>query len=45
VEDLKELLNKASKAEFHRLESVVERASKYEYMFWDMSYRIERWPI
>ncbi|RLF83218.1 thiaminase II [Thermococci archaeon] len=45
VEDLKELLNKASEAEFHRLESVFKRASKYEYMFWDMTYRIERWPI
>ena len=45
VEDLKELLNKASEAEFHRLESVFKRASKYEYMFWDMAYRMERWPI
>ena len=43
VEGLKQLLEGAPPSP--RLEEIFATASRYEYMFWDASYRMERWPI
>ena len=43
VEELKELLSQAPPSP--RLEEIFIMGSRYEYMFWDAAYRMERWPI
>ncbi|MDG5787927.1 thiaminase II [Evansella sp. AB-P1] len=35
----------ASEAEKKRMESIFIKSSKYEYMFWEMSYTLEKWPV
>jgi len=46
VEELKRLADEmASEKEFTKLAEIFTTASRYEYMFWDMAYRMESWPI
>lgn len=46
VEMLKELVNSLSAgSDVSKIKQLFLTASKYEYMFWDMAYRMERWPI
>ncbi len=30
---------------YERLKTIFLTASRYEYMFWDMAYRLEKWPV
>ena len=30
---------------YERLRSIFQTASRYEYMFWDMAYKMEEWPV
>ncbi|MCE4625038.1 MAG: thiaminase II [Desulfurococcales archaeon] len=48
VDRLKEAADKLFEEEGGRLsilKKIFVTGSRYEYMFWDMAYRIERWPI
>ncbi|MEC2078533.1 thiaminase II [Metabacillus fastidiosus] len=45
INRLDEWAEKASEDEKKRMESIFITSSKYEYMFWEMAYTIEKWPI
>lgn len=46
VEELKAFTDDmASEINYERLEKIFLMASRYEYMFWDMAYNLEKWPI
>lgn len=48
VDELKELINNRGeylRKDFNKLLSIFRQASTYEYMFWDMAYRQETWPL
>ncbi len=46
VDELKAFLDEMASAEDReKLEKIFTTASRYEYMFWDMAYRMEKWPI
>ena len=46
VEELKALINQMSEShDREKLKKIFIMASKYEYMFWDMAYKMERWPL
>jgi len=46
VNELKAFVNEmAARESREKLERIFITASKYEYMFWDMAYRMEKWPI
>ena len=46
VNELKAFVNEMAVQESReKLERIFITASKYEYMFWDMAYRMEKWPI
>jgi len=40
-----DLALKAGRAEKERMNSHFMLSSRYEYMFWDMAYNLERWPV
>jgi thiaminase (transcriptional activator TenA) len=46
---LRERLNRKTEglpeSELQRLEAIFLTSSRYEYMFWDMAWRRERWPV
>uniref|UniRef100_A0A7J3ZJ55 Thiaminase II n=1 Tax=Fervidicoccus fontis TaxID=683846 RepID=A0A7J3ZJ55_9CREN len=45
VERLRDTVDRLWTGEgYERLKRIFLRSSKYEYMFWDMSYNMERWP-
>ena len=39
------LLAEATPARRARYHSIFETSSRYEWMFWEMSYTRERWPV
>lgn len=39
------LADEASPQERRRMEQVYVTSTRYEYMFWDMSYNMEEWPV
>jgi thiaminase/transcriptional activator TenA len=45
IELLDTLAEKATREERDRMKRHFMTASRYEYMFWDMAYRQEAWPI
>ena len=45
IDRLDELAEKASEEERQRMESIFLTSSRYEYMFWEMSYTLEEWPV
>jgi len=46
VEKLRSLVDSLWRGEgYERLRSLFLRASRYEYMFWDMAYKLESWPV
>lgn len=45
IERIDEWADKASDEEKARMEAIFVTSSKYEYMFWEMAYRLEDWPI
>ena len=46
VNELRGLIDTAyPKVDLEKLERIFIQGSKYEYMFWDMAYNIEKWPI
>ena len=46
VRELREFIDRADiKEDYNKLERLFITASKYEYMFWDMAYKMEKWPI
>ncbi len=46
VDELREAVDRLWKGEdYERYKRIFIRASKYEYMFWDMAYRMETWLI
>ena len=47
VEMLKQLIEELSSqtADFEKLSRIFRTASRYEYMFWDMAYKLESWPV
>ncbi|HID09635.1 TPA: thiaminase II [Candidatus Micrarchaeota archaeon] len=45
VDKLVALIDRAPDALYERLERVFITGSRYEYMFWDMAYNMERWPV
>lgn len=40
-----DLALRAGRAERERMRSHFMLSSRYEYMFWDMAYNLERWPV
>ena len=40
-----ELAEDSGKKELKRMDTHYLMAARYEYMFWEMSYRLEKWPI
>ena len=46
VKELRDFIDKADiKEDYEKLKKIFITASRYEYMFWDMAYRMEKWPI
>lgn len=45
VNMLKDIINNLSYTNYDILEKIFIIASKYEYMFWEMSYKMEKWVI
>lgn len=45
VSMLKNIINTLSYADYDNLKRIFILASKYEYMFWEMAYTMERWKI
>lgn len=45
IERLERLAARASETERRRLTEHFLTSSKYEYLFWDMAYRMESWPV
>jgi len=46
VRDLRSLVDKyGSNYNYDKLKKIFVFGSRYEYMFWDMAYKIEKWPI
>ncbi len=46
VNELKMLVDEmASEENYEKLDKIFTAASKYEYMFWESAYRMEKWPI
>ncbi|WP_017727759.1 thiaminase II [Halalkalibacterium ligniniphilum] len=45
IDRLDKWADKASEAEKQRMESIFITSSKYEYMFWEMAYTLEKWPV
>ncbi len=46
VDELRDLIDSASiGTSIERLESIFIQGSRYEYMFWDMAHKMEKWPI
>lgn len=45
IEKLDELAEGCSEAELDHLEAIFLNTSRYEYMFWDMAYKREGWPV
>ncbi|PAF08879.1 thiaminase II [Shouchella clausii] len=45
IAKLDELAAEKSEAELDRIETIFMNTSRYEYMFWDMAYKQENWPI
>ena len=42
---LDELAEALNCDERERAEKVFFQSSRYEYMFWDMAYKLEKWPV
>jgi len=45
IERLERLAARVSDAERRRITEYFLTSSRYEYLFWDMAYRIESWPV
>lgn len=45
INRLDELAEKASEEDKKRMESIFITSSRYEYMFWEMAYNLEEWPV
>lgn len=48
VEEFKEAIERLWRSEggsYERLKRIFHTATRYEYMFWDMAYNMEKWPI
>ncbi|MCT1901370.1 thiaminase II [Oceanobacillus sojae] len=45
VEKLDELAEGCTETELNDLEAIFLNTSRYEYMFWDMAYKREGWPV
>ncbi|WP_100405812.1 thiaminase II [Bacillus solitudinis] len=45
INRLDELAEKASDAQRQRMEEIFVTSSRYEYMFWEMAYTLETWPV
>ncbi|MFD1064673.1 thiaminase II [Oceanobacillus locisalsi] len=45
IEKLDELAKGCTEAELDDLEAIFLNTSRYEYMFWDMAYNRESWPV
>ena len=48
VEEFKEAIERlwrSSGGDYARLSRIFHTATRYEYMFWNMAYKMEKWPI
>ncbi|MEB3780134.1 MAG: thiaminase II [Desulfurococcales archaeon] len=48
VEEFKRIIDdlwEREKTSIERLDRIFKTASRYEYMFWDMAYKLEEWPV
>ncbi|MED4126616.1 MULTISPECIES: thiaminase II [Shouchella] len=45
IDTLDQLAESKSEEELERLEEIFLNTSRYEYMFWDMAYKQESWPV
>ena len=45
IEEMNRLAEGLPERELRRLEELFVTASKFEYLFWDMAYRKEEWPV
>ncbi|GAE30563.1 thiaminase II [Halalkalibacter hemicellulosilyticus] len=45
INRLDDWASKASDGEKKRMEEIFVTSSKYEYMFWEMAYTLEEWPV
>ncbi|WP_062046967.1 thiaminase II [Bacillus sp. JCM 19034] len=45
IDRIDELASRASDEEKKRMEDIFIKSSKYEYMFWQMAYTLEEWPV
>ncbi len=48
VEEFKRIIDglwQREKTSIERLDRIFKTASRYEYMFWDMAYKLEEWPV
>ncbi|UTR05816.1 thiaminase II [Alkalihalobacillus sp. LMS6] len=45
IETLDALAESKSEEELNRLEAIFMNTSRYEYMFWEMGYKQESWPV
>ncbi|MBU9722793.1 MULTISPECIES: thiaminase II [Bacillaceae] len=45
IDRLDDLAERASEEDRKRMEKIFVTSSKYEYMFWEMSYTLEDWPV
>ncbi len=46
VEELKRLVDRLyEESKYEKLKALFITGSKYEYLFWDMAYKMEKWPI
>lgn len=46
VNTLRRLIDEnSSRVNYERALSIFKTASRYEYLFWDMAYKVEKWPV
>ncbi len=45
IETLDGLAESKSEEELNRIEQIFLNTSRYEYMFWDMAYHQQSWPV
>ncbi len=48
VTSLREIIDKlyeSKGADLEKMKQIFKTASRFEYMFWDMAYRMEKWPL
>ena len=45
INRLDEIAEKMTEEDLRRMEEHFVSSSRYEYLFWDMAYRLEKWPV